>query len=215
LLRANVQFAAIERRLRTLLVTSTEAGDGKSLTAANLAVVMAQAGQKVLLIDADLRHPTLHLLFGVPNRVGLTSLIVDEHLDAESVMVETNVDGLRLIPSGPLPPNPSQLLASRRMRHQLEVLSTLSNLVVIDSPPVLPVSDPAVLAGLTDGTLMVVNVQRTGGQRAANATHTLRSAGAQLLGAVMNRVPVRRADYYGNYRYVRQAEPDATASARA
>jgi tyrosine-protein kinase len=215
LLRANLQFAAVERRLRTLLVTSTDAGDGKSMTAANLAVVMAQSGQKVLLIDADLRHPTLHALFGVPNRVGLTSLIVDEHLSAESAMVGTGVDGLRLIASGPLPPNPSELLASQRMRHQLEELCDLADLVIVDSPPVLPVSDPAVLAGLTDGTLMVVNAQRTAGQHAADATSTLRSAGAHLLGAVMNRVPRRGASYYGAYTYVRQAPAEADIAAAA
>ena len=217
LLRANLQFAAIERRLRTLLVTSSEAGDGKSMTAANLAVVVAQAGRNVLLVDADLRHPTLHALFGVSNRLGLTSLIVDQHLGVESVMVGTPVEGLWLIPSGPLPPNPSELLASQRMRDQLEEFCKLADLVVIDSPPVLPVSDPAVLAGVTDGTLMIVNVERTAGQRVSESTRTLRSAGAHLLGAVMNRVAPRGASYYEGYWYMQPApaEPDATATAQA
>ena len=213
LLRANLQFAAVERPLRTLLVTSSEAGDGKSVTAANIAVVIAQAGQNVLLIDADLRHPRLHVMFGASNRLGLTSMIVDEHLGAESVMVATCVDGLWLIPSGPLPPNPSELLASQRMRDQLQNLCKLADVVVIDSPPVLPVSDPAVLAGLTDGTLMVVNVQHSAGQRVAESTRTLRSAGAHLLGAVMNRVPPRGASYYAGYQYVQQVPAEADASA--
>jgi polysaccharide biosynthesis transport protein len=217
LLRANLQFAAVERRLRTLLVTSSEAGDGKSMIAANLAVVMAQAGQSVLLVDADLRNPRLHVLFELPNRIGLTSLIVDEHLPIESVIVATRVEGLYVIPSGPLPPNPGELLASQRMRDQLEELCKLADLVILDSPPVLPVSDPAVLAGFTDGTLMVVNTQHTAGQRAADATHTLQAAGAHLLGAVLNRVPPRRESYYGHYRQIHQApaEPDVTASAHA
>jgi capsular exopolysaccharide synthesis family protein len=217
LLRANLQFAAVERPLRTLLVTSGETGDGKSTMAANLAIVMAQAGQKVLLVDADLRKPTLHELFGVPNRAGLTSLIVDEKLPTEKAIVATRVDGLRLIPSGPLPPNPSELLASQRMRERLEELSKLADLVVLDSPPVLPVSDPAVLAGFADGTLMVINTQHTAGQRAADAAHTLRSAGANLLGAVLNRVPRRGGSYYGYYRRSHGAppEPKVTVSAEA
>ena len=217
LLRANLQFAAVERRLRTLLVTSSEAGDGKSMTAANLAVVIAQAGKNILLVDADLRHPSLHILFGVSNRLGLTSLIVDEHLSVDSVMIRTPVEGLRLIPSGPLPPNPSELLASQRMRDQLERLSQLADMVVIDSPPVLPVSDPAVLAGLSDGTLMIVNVQHSAAQRVAESAHTLRSAGAHLLGAVLNRVPLRGTSYYAGYGYMQQApaEADATATAQA
>ena len=212
LLRANLQFSAIERPLRTLLVTSAEAGDGKSTTAANLAIVMAQAGQKVILVDADLRRPTQHGLFDVTNRIGLTSLIVDGALDVESAMVPTRVEGLRLLTSGPLPPNPSELLASQRMQARLGELAKLADLVVVDSPPVLPVSDPVVLSGLADGTLIVVNTQHTRGQHAADAVATLRSAGANLLGCVLNRVARRRGSYYGYYAPKRKGSP-STATA--
>jgi len=196
LLRANLQFAAIDKTLSTLLVTSSEAGDGKTTIAANLAVVIAQAGQRVLLIDADLRRPTLHDVFGVPNRTGLTSLLLDERHTVSDIVVPTNIAGLHVVPSGPLPPNPSELLASSRMQRRLQQFIEAADLVIIDSPPVLPVSDPAVLAGLTDGTLLVVNGGKTRGQQAAHAVATLQKAGAHVLGVVLNRVSGKGSPYY-------------------
>jgi polysaccharide biosynthesis transport protein len=200
LLRANLQFAAVERPISTLLVTSPDPGDGKSVTAANLAVVMAQAGQRVILVDADLRRPTQHGIFDVPNQAGLTSLLIDELAAPERLLLETRVSGLRFLPSGPLPPNPSELLGSQRMHRRLAELRELADIVILDAPPVLAVSDPAVVAGQTDGTLMVVNAQRTRGQRAGHAAATLRGAGANILGAVLNRVTHRKgSSYYGYY----------------
>jgi capsular exopolysaccharide synthesis family protein len=199
LLRANLQFAALERPLRTLLVTSAAAGDGKSTTAANLAVVLAQAGQRVLLVDADLRRPTQHQVFGLPNRSGLTTLLLEEERPAASVCLRTRVAGLSVLPSGALPPNPGELLGSARMRRRLAELRELADVVVIDSPPTLPVSDPALLAGQADGTLLVVNAQRTRGQQAAQAVATLQQAGATLMGAVLNRAKREGGAYYGYY----------------
>ena len=207
LLRANLQFAAVEKPLRTLLVTSAEAGDGKSSTAANLAVVMAQAGQRVVLVDGDLRRPTQHHIFETANHAGLTSLLVDETAAAVDVVRPTRVEGLRLLPSGPLPPNPSELLASQRMRTRLAELRELADVVILDSPPVSPVSDPAVLAGQADGTLLVINAQRTRGQQAAQAVATLRAAGANLLGAVLNRVPTTRTGAYAYYGQAPSPQP--------
>jgi capsular exopolysaccharide synthesis family protein len=212
LLRANLQFVAIERPLRTLLVTSSDAGDGKSTTAANLAIVLAQAGQRVLLVDADLRRPSQHQVFDLPNRAGLTSLLLDEKLQAENAVARTRVQGLTLLPSGPLPPNPSELLASPRMRARLSELRELADLVIVDSPPVLPVSDPAILAGQADGTLLVVNAQRTRGQHAAHAVATLQQAGARLLGAVLNRTPRTGGSYYGSYAALSESRPAASSA---
>lgn len=196
LLRTHLQFVAVGRPLRTLLVTSSDVGDGKSLMAANLAVVAAQAGRKVLLVDADLRRPSLHGLFDVQNRLGLTSLLVAEQGSATRALLPTRVEGLWLLPSGPLPPNPSELLASHRMRDCLAELKELADLVIIDSPPVLIVSDPVVLSNLADGTLFVVNAQRTRGRRAAHAVATLQKAGANVLGAVLNRTTGDAASRY-------------------
>lgn len=199
LLRANLRFAAVEHPLRTLVVTSTNASDGKSTTAANLALAVAAAGEQVVLVDGDLRQPSLHKLFGVANSRGLTSLLVDPTLDASSVLLPTHVEGLRLMPSGPLPPSPSALLGSERMRARLADCAGLAGLIIIDSPPTLPVSDPAILAGQVDGTLFVVDARRTRGHQAAQAAMTLKGAGANLLGAVLNMAPRRGSQYYGSY----------------
>ena len=217
LLRINLQFAAVERPLGSLVVTSSEAGDGKTTIATNLAIVLAQAGQRVILIDADLRRPSVHLLIDVPNRVGLTSLLVDEGLDAQAVLVTTRFDGLRVVPSGPQPPNPSELLASERMRRRLAELRQLADVLILDSPPVLAVSDPALLAAQADGVIVVVNAARTRGQHAAQAINTLEGAGARLLGVVLNRTPIDRRSYYGYYATPQdvQSEPALITASRA
>lgn len=204
LLHANLQFAALERPLRTLLVTSTDAGDGKTTVAANLAIVAAQAGQRVLLVDADLRRPAQHTTFDMPNRTGLTSLLVDPKLPLPSVVLVSRVEGLDLLLSGPLPPNPSELVASARMRARLGEFIDGYDLVVIDSPPTLAVSDPAVLAGQSDGTLVVVNSQKTHGHAASQAVVILRKAGAHVLGAVLNRLSRNTGSYYGYYTHAHE-----------
>jgi capsular exopolysaccharide synthesis family protein len=147
----------------------------------------------------------------VRNRAGLTSLLIDDSLDPSRVLVHTQVERLQVIPSGPQPPNPSELLASERMRRRLEQLSQLADVVILDSPPVLAVSDPAILAALTDGTLVVVNSVRTRGQHAAQAVATLRGTGARLLGIVLNRAPLDRRSYYGYYAEPRETQPQPLA----
>jgi capsular exopolysaccharide synthesis family protein len=209
LLRANLQFAAVERPLRSVLVTSPEQGDGKTTVTANLAVVLAQAGQQVLLVEADLRRPSLSEVFGIPNRVGLTSLLLDEKLDPASAAVETRVPGLRLLPSGPLPPNPSELLASQRMRTRAAQLRELADVVIVDSPPVLAVSDPAVLAGLVDGTVLVVSSVKTRGQHAAQTVSMLQKAGALVLGVVLNRTRSSHGSYVAYKARGYEAQPSS------
>jgi tyrosine-protein kinase len=209
LLRANLQFAAVERPLRSVLVTSPEQGDGKTTVTANLAVVLAQAGQQVLLVEADLRRPSLSEVFGIPNRVGLTSLLLDEKLDPASAAVETRVPGLRLLPSGPLPPNPSELLASQRMRTRAAQLRELADIVIVDSPPVLAVSDPAVLAGLVDGTVLVVSSVKTRGQHAAQTVSMLQKAGALVLGVVLNRTRSSHGSYVAYKARGYEAQPSS------
>jgi len=211
LLRANLEFLAVERPLQALLVTSCDPGDGKSSTSRYLAQVAAQAGQTVILIDADLRRPSQHTLFQLPNKGGLTSLLTNEAVPAENMLVPTSIPGLKLLPSGPLPPNPSELLASHRMRERLTELRRLADLLIVDSSPVLPVSDPAVLASWVDGTLLVVNVRRTRGQQAAHAVATLTTAGARVLGAVLNRAARGPHTYYSYYSAALESNPVATS----
>jgi capsular exopolysaccharide synthesis family protein len=214
LLRMNLQFAAVARPLGTLLVTSSEKGDGKTTIASNLAVVLAQAGQKVILVDADLRRPSVHQVLDTPNRVGLTSLLIDESLTAESLLLDTAFQGLRVIPSGPQPPNPSELLASERMRRRLAELRELADIIIFDSPPVLAVSDPAILAAMSDGAVVVAST-RSRGQNAAHAIATLRGAGANLLGVVLNRTRVDRRSYYGYQGTTSQESRPASATTKA
>jgi non-specific protein-tyrosine kinase len=138
-LRANLQLAAVDQRLRTVLVTSLTPGEGKSFVAANLASVFAQAGKRVILVDADLRRPTQHRLLGLTNDVGLTTLMLADDPAPETALQLTSVPGLALLASGPLPPNPSELLGSARMTHILDRLATIGDLVILDSPPIMPV----------------------------------------------------------------------------
>jgi capsular exopolysaccharide synthesis family protein len=213
LLRANLEFAAIEHPLKTLLVTSAQQGDGKTTVTANLAVVLAQAGQQVLLVEADLRRPSLHEVFEVSNQLGLTSLLVNERLEAANAPIPTRVPGLKLLPSGPLPPNPSELLASQRMRARLAELRELADIVILDSPPVLAVSDPAVLAGLVDGTLLVADSDKTRAQHAQHMIGTLQKAGAHVLGMVLNRTRPSGGTYYTYESRTYEAQPSSAPSA--
>jgi capsular exopolysaccharide synthesis family protein len=203
LLQANLEFVSVERTPVTILVTSAEAGEGKTTLASNLAVVAAQAGRDVVLVDADLRRPGLHKVFGVRNRSGLTSLLRDPTVAPGAVLQRTRVTRLRVLTSGPVPPNPTELLASERLRVCLRELRTQADLVVLDAPGVLVASDAPVLTGQVDGTLLVVNAQRTAGQRVSQAVAVLQHAGAHLLGGVLNCAPRHAVP---SYTYAADAE---------
>jgi non-specific protein-tyrosine kinase len=209
LLFTNLRFLGIEKPVRTLLVTSSDTGDGKTSTATNLAIAAAQSGDSVLLVDADLRRPAVHDTFGTPNTQGLTTLLLDDELDAASIVRATDVPGLRLLTSGPVPPNPGQLLASRQMGARFPELAALADVVIFDSPPLLAVSDSVHLAGRVDGVVLVVDTRRARGGRVAEAVHMLHSVRARVLGAVLNQLPTDSATYSGYYGYARtDAAPD-------
>ncbi|HEY8492014.1 MAG TPA: polysaccharide biosynthesis tyrosine autokinase [Dehalococcoidia bacterium] len=207
--RTAVQFALLDREWRTLLVTSAQEGEGKTTTAANLAVVAAQAGRRVVAVDADLRRPALHEAFGLGNRAGLTDLLLQRDARLETYLQATDVAGCAVLTSGPLLPTPDALLASARLRDVLAEAAAAADLVVIDGPPVLPVADAGYLAHLADGTILVLDARTTRHGPAARAVATLRHAGATVVGAVLNRVRDREA--YGYYGY--QSAP-APAAAR-
>ncbi len=187
-LRTNIQFASLDRPLRTLLVTSPAANEGKTTTLANLAVTFAQAGSRVLLVDCDLRRPTLHTLFGVDNAVGLTSLVLEETPFDRAPLLATGVDNLRLLPSGPLPPNPADFLGSARFERTIGALLTEADLLLFDAPPAIAVADAAVLARRVDGVLLVLEAGRTKRDHALKAKAQLEKVGANLLGVVLNGV---------------------------
>jgi capsular exopolysaccharide synthesis family protein len=198
-LRTNLLFASVDHQLRTLLVTSPTPAEGKSFVSSNLAVAFAQTGKRVILVDADLRKPTLHRVFGLVNNVGVTSALVSGVDAVASSLQPTAIPELRVMTSGPLPPNPSELLSSHRMQELLQHLESHCDLVVIDSPPVVVVSDTAVLASRTDGVLLVFGSDNMRRDLARNTVAALNQVKAFILGAVINRVTGSEHGYYYSY----------------
>ncbi|WP_404455324.1 CpsD/CapB family tyrosine-protein kinase [Oceanobacillus kapialis] len=197
-IRTNLQFASIDEALRAILVTSSGPGEGKSMTTANLAVVYAQQGKKVLLIDADLRKPTVHYTFRLDNLRGLSNILVGENTIEETVN-RTDVDNLDVISCGPIPPNPSELLASRKMEQFLIDARQSYDMVIFDTPPVLAVADAQILANIVDGSLLVVRSKHTENESLEKAKEALEPARAKLLGAVLNDREKKASNYHYYY----------------
>ena len=187
-LRTNLDFSSLDKLIKTMLVTSAGPGEGKSTVLANLAVTTAQAGREVILVDCDLRRPTLHNIFDLKNDVGLTTMVVDDAAMESPPLRDTGVESLQLVSSGPLPPNPSELLGSRRMEEIIAALLERADVVLFDAPPVVAVTDAAVLATKVDGVLLVVNAGGTKRDYARVAKARLEKVNANLLGAVLNNV---------------------------
>ncbi|MBC8159966.1 MAG: CpsD/CapB family tyrosine-protein kinase [Roseiflexaceae bacterium] len=195
-LRTNIQFSSLDNPLHTLLVTSTAPDEGKSTTICNLAVAMAQAEQRVILVECDLRRPSLHTLFGLPNEQGLTSLI----LEADQPLLPlhaTEVPGLMLLTSGPLPPRPADILGSRRMEQLIARLRGEADVILFDTPPVVAVTDAAVLATRVDGVLLVLQAHKTSRERARQARQILEKVKANIIGVVLNGADAEQG--YGYY----------------
>lgn len=184
-LRTNIQFSSLDKPIQTLLATSTAPDEGKSTTLANLAVTIAQAEQRVILVDCDLRRPSVHTLFGLPNEQGLTSAILAQG-DAPLPLQATSVPGLSVLTSGPLPPRPADLLGSRRMEQIIEQLRNAADIVLFDTPPVVAVTDAAVLATRVDGVLLVLQAGQTRRDRAREARQKLEKVKANIIGVVLN-----------------------------
>jgi len=199
-IRTNIQFSVIDTPLRSLIVTSTGPGEGKSTTVANLAVVFAQQGKKTLLIDADLRKPTVHYTFRLNNYAGLTSVLTNAS-PLSTALQDTSVENLTVLTAGPIPPNPAELLSSKAMAQCLEQLYETFDLVIFDTPPVLAVTDAQILANQCDGTVLVIESGNTEIEAAAKAKELLAAANAKLLGVVLNKRKHRDGGYYYYYQY--------------
>ncbi len=184
-LRTNLEFMALSREWRALVVTSPAAGEGKSTVLANLAVTLAQGGHSVAMVDADMRRPGLHTLFGLSNERGLSTTLLDKALHAAPPLLETGVPNLRLLPAGPTPPNPAELLASPAMGLLLEALKQQAEIVLCDAPPVVLVTDAAILGARTDGVLLVLRAGKTKREQAARARTLLEQVGARLIGTTL------------------------------
>jgi tyrosine-protein kinase len=206
-LRANLEFTSLDTPLKSLLVTSTRASEGKTITSSNLAVVFAQTGRRVLLVDADLRKPGIHLVFNLLNTKGLTTLLRDDGIQFDQIAQATEQENLMVLTTGPLPPNPAELLGSHRMRVFLEHAESAVDLVIIDSPPLQAFADGAILGSLVDGTVLVIDARRSRRRAVRLGREVLARAGSNVLGAVLNRVSERAyVDEYGGYFSSEQAQ---------
>lgn len=199
-LRTNLEFAGVDQPLHTILVTSPGPADGKTTVAVNLAAIMAQGGNRVILLDADLRRPRTHRFLDVSNRHGLTDLFRTSATAAETAKRWKAVDNMRVVTSGSLPPNPAELLGSARMNLILKQIKDMGDVVIIDSPPFI-VSDPALLAARVDGVLLVLRPGETSVDAAQAMMEQLQRADARIVGAVLNQIPRKRGFYYGGYRH--------------
>lgn len=208
-LRTNLQFSSLDQPLKTVLVTSSGPGEGKTTITSNLGVAFAQAGKTVIVVGADMRKPTLHTVFGLDNRVGLSNVLTG-HVKLENALQKTTQQGLLLLASGPIPPNPAELLGTQRMRELIQELNELADLVIFDAPPVIAVTDAGVLAQLVDGTLFVVSLGTTPRDVAQAAIEQLEQVGARVLGAVVNRLENASGYYY--YYYTSYYGDEDTAS---
>ncbi|MEV5744008.1 polysaccharide biosynthesis tyrosine autokinase [Microbispora rosea] len=204
-LRTNLQFIGVDRQPRSLVVTSCLPGEGKSSTSVNLAITMAQAGWRVVLVDADLRRPSVPRYLGIEGGTGLTDVLI-ERARLHEVIQTWGQPGLSVLPSGRIPPNPSELLGSRGMRSVLAQLTEEYDMVIIDAPPLLPVTDAAALGAICDGALLVVRHGKTRNEQVVQAGELLSSINTRLVGTVLNFVPAKHGSYYG-YGYGYEADP--------
>jgi capsular exopolysaccharide synthesis family protein len=219
-LRTNLQFADVDHPPRVIVITSPLPSEGKSTSACNVALTLALGGARVVLVDGDLRKPAVGRYLGISSAAGLTSVLAGQH-ELRDVVVSYGRNTLAVLPSGPTPPNPSELLGSQQMADLLGTLANHYDIVVIDAPPLLPVTDAAVLAAIADGAVLVLRHARTRREEAQRAIQALNAVNAKLLGTVLNFAPKRnrRGGYdgygygygYGADRVVQLPEPSATA----
>ena len=189
-LRTNLTFAALDNPIETLVVTSAAPDEGKSTVLANLAVTMAQGERRTILVDADLRRPSLHEIFGVANDQGLTTMIVEEAALDDPPLIDVGVDNLWLVPSGPLPPNPADILGSRKMEDVVAALKARADVVLFDAPPIVAVTDAVVLGTKVNGVLLVVCAGRTRREHTQRAKELLERVHVRIVGAVLNNAPL-------------------------
>ncbi|MBI3200125.1 MAG: polysaccharide biosynthesis tyrosine autokinase [Myxococcales bacterium] len=203
-IRTNLMFMSPDEPYKTLLVTSPAPAEGKTTVAVCIAVAMAQAGQRVVVIDCDLRRPRVHRVFGKKSVVGVTSALVDG-ASLDEIVQETEVPNLWFIPAGPLPPNPAELFHSERFKAFLRSVSGAFDRVIIDSPPVVTVTDAAVLSTLVDGVVLVIRAFSTAKDLARHGVRAIRDVGGKTIGAVLNAVNLDRHEYKYHYYYYRRA----------
>lgn len=196
--RTNIQFSSVDEEIHSIMVTSAEPAEGKSTTVANLAVTFAQQGKRVLLVDGDMRKPTVHYTFQIQNLYGLTNVLTKQKA-FEEVVTSTDVPNLDVLTSGPIPPNPAELLASKAMVDFLNKLERIYDIVLFDTPPLLAVADAQILANICEGSVLVIGSGKTEVEHVVKAKELLAAAKGKLLGAVLNNKKLDKSNYYYYY----------------
>ena len=213
-LRTNIQFMNSKKDLKTLLVTSTMPGEGKSWVAANLAITFAQAGKKVLIIDADMRKGRQHTMFNVENRMGLSNFLSgidemgrNENLDVLKYVKATEIQNLYLIPAGNVPPNPSELLASEITINMIEKLKEVFDFIIFDGTPSLLVTDALIISRLVDSTVIVTEYNRAKKDNLEKVKKDIENIGGRIAGIILNKIPVNAKKYMSTYYYSSTNKP--------
>ncbi len=196
-LRTNLQYSSFDEEYKVIVVTSSEPGEGKSTTAGNLALSISQGDKKVVLIDCDLRKPSLHKKFGLSNTVGLSDVIVGK--ESVSVVGHRYNNNLTVLTSGKIPPNPAEMLGSKSMKALIEALKKVFDYVILDTPPVQAVADAQILSTRADGTLIVVRAEKTKKDSVLNAVNLLKKVNANIVGTILNGMDTKKNDYYYYY----------------
>jgi capsular exopolysaccharide synthesis family protein len=200
-LRTNIQFSLLDEEIKTVVVTSTKPSEGKSTVISNLAITMAQAGKKVLLIDCDLRKPTIHKKFGISNKDGLTNILAKER-NINEVIKASNINNFYILTSGPIPPNPAELLGSKRFKMLIKELKETFDIVLLDAPPVLAVTDAQILSTICNGVIFVAEYGQAEKNAIVMGKELIEKVGGKILGVVLNKVPTKSSNYYYyNYDY--------------
>ncbi|MED3573035.1 CpsD/CapB family tyrosine-protein kinase [Cytobacillus praedii] len=198
-IRTSIQFSSVDKTIKSIVLASAQSGEGKSTTASNLAIVLAQQGNQVLLVDADLRKPSIHYAFRVSNIEGLTNVLTKE-VELDRAIKQTTINNLSLLTSGSKPPNPSEILSSNSMEILMGKLKEMFDFVIYDTPPVLAVTDSQVLANKCDGVILVVASGKTTKELALKSLEVLKQARAHILGAVVNGIELSKKEYYREYK---------------
>lgn len=199
-LRTNIKYSSFDKEIKSLVITSSGPSEGKSTTACNLAIVMAQTGNKTILIDCDQRKPRLHKIFAQSNECGLSNILTDE-VEFKDAVYKTQIENLEMLSSGTKPPNPAELLSSEKMKRFLEALKEKYDSIIIDTPPIVAVTDAQLLSTYADGCVLVVASGQTDRNAAIKAKELLDKVGAKILGVVLNKVDISNKGYYGAHYY--------------
>lgn len=197
-LRTNIQFSSFDYKVKTIVITSSGPAEGKTTTSCNLAIATAQSGKRTILLDCDMRNPKIHKVFEISNQVGLSDVLIGETNFYEAVQ-KSEIENLYVLPSGTKPPNPAELLSSEKMNKFLETLKETHDYVIIDTPPIIMVTDAQILSKYADGCLLVIASTETDKNAAIKAKDLLEKVEAKILGVVLNKLDTNRKGYYGHY----------------